>query len=219
MAEGESLAVGVSTRMFGVMDVGSLRTEATQSPEEECFVWTVEGETFCRWGLDSSARSDGWRLIADCGAKVTRGGRCYLGSWGLDSCYQCDGRRFDEFTQERAWHPCDDMEGRRRALHGLGDSRNDLLIALSLCSSTKPENALQENVPELPDAWVRCGRDGLAEPRPSPLCEWERLHTLVHSQRRSLLYALPNVAVSQWHLEETHPTLPHVNTGFIPCPV
>ena len=34
MVEGESLAVGVSTRMLGVMDVTSLRTEATQSPEE-----------------------------------------------------------------------------------------------------------------------------------------------------------------------------------------
>ena len=45
VAEGETLAVGVSTRMLGVMDVGSLRIEASQSPEGERPVWTVESET------------------------------------------------------------------------------------------------------------------------------------------------------------------------------
>ena len=35
----------------------------------------------------------------------------------------------------------------------------------------------------------------------------------------SPLSALPNVVVSQWHPEETHPTLPHVKTGSTPCPV
>ena len=112
--------------------------------------------------------------VADCGVKVNEDGRCYLGTWGLDSYDQCDGRRFDEFTQEktvitgtqrspeverpawaagglgssflcgewlfdgarqeRAWHPCDNMEGQRRALHSLGDSRNDLLALVRDCS-------------------------------------------------------------------------------------
>ena len=45
VVEGETLAVGVSFRMLGLMDVGSLRTEASQSPEGGMPVWTVEGET------------------------------------------------------------------------------------------------------------------------------------------------------------------------------
>ena len=44
VAEGDTLAVGVSTRMLGVMDVGSLRTEASQSPEGTAMSgqWKVE---------------------------------------------------------------------------------------------------------------------------------------------------------------------------------
>ena len=45
VAEGETLAIGVSTRMLEVMDVGSLRTEASQSPEVEGAASAVEGET------------------------------------------------------------------------------------------------------------------------------------------------------------------------------
>ena len=58
VVEGETLAVGVSTRVLGVMNVGSLRTEVFQSPESECLpdevdtlgdeVWRSDGiKVFC----------------------------------------------------------------------------------------------------------------------------------------------------------------------------
>ena len=42
VAEGETLAVGVSSRMLGVMDGGSLRTVASRSPEVEDAALAVE---------------------------------------------------------------------------------------------------------------------------------------------------------------------------------
>ena len=52
----------------------------------------------CRWWKVEPRQLES-RLICD---TVARCGRCCLGCWCLDSCYQCDGRRFEDFTQERA---------------------------------------------------------------------------------------------------------------------
>ena len=88
VVEGETLAVGVSERMLSVMDVGLLRTEASQSPEGECLVWTVEGETL------ADGVSTRMLEVMDVGSVRTAAsrsdGRCHLGS-----------RRVVEFTQER----------------------------------------------------------------------------------------------------------------------
>ena len=75
MAEGETLAVGVSTRMLEVMDVGSLRTEASQSPRGGRCSLGSGGRDLGSWGLYSCAQSGGWRYVADCGVTVDRGGR------------------------------------------------------------------------------------------------------------------------------------------------
>ena len=51
--EGETLAVGVSSRALGVMDGDSAWTVATRSPQVGCTVWAAEGETL----------GDGSRLV------------------------------------------------------------------------------------------------------------------------------------------------------------
>ena len=91
VAEGETLAVGVSTRMFGVMDVGSRRTEASQSPGSR--------------GVYACAQSEGWRFFANCGFTIARGGMSDLGSLSPGSSFQCDDWWLEGVRQERAWHP------------------------------------------------------------------------------------------------------------------
>ena len=62
VAEGETMAIGVSTRVLEVMDVGSLRTEASVARGGRCSHGSG-GRDLGSWGLYSCAQSGGWRYV------------------------------------------------------------------------------------------------------------------------------------------------------------
>ena len=157
VVEGKTLADEVLTRVLGVVDGGSLRTAASQSREMDDATLAVGVSTraisVMARGSTSSRRTEivctGTQrsLEVDCPA-------CAAGVLG--SSFLCEDWWFDGVRQERAWHPCD---------HGLGDSRNDLLVRVRDCS-----------FPEVERKRARIVRhEGKVRTR------W--LHTLVHSQR------------------------------------
>ena len=83
------------------MDGDSVRTVATRSPEVECTVWTVEGETLAD-GVSTCAlgvMDGGWLRTVMSRSPDVKGAAM---EWGVRLVLQCDGRSCDGFTQERA---------------------------------------------------------------------------------------------------------------------
>ena len=133
--------VGVSTRMLIVKDGGSLWTVASRSPGVECaaLVVGVSTRVFSVIGFGQQ------RACQHCDSAVTSGGMSYLGSRSLGSSFQCDHWWFG-VRSERAWHPCEDWEERRRALHYLGDPRNDQLVRVRDCPIHTVKHSTEETL-------------------------------------------------------------------------
>ena len=95
VVEGETLAVGVSTRMLGVMDVGSLRTVASRSTEVEDAALAVGVSTRAISVMVGGSMSSRRKELVSTGTQRWAAG-C------LASSFLCEDWWFDGVRQERA---------------------------------------------------------------------------------------------------------------------
>ena len=146
-----------------------------------------------------------------------------LGSWGLGSTFHGEDWWFDGVRQERIWHPLSTWKG-EGGLSTLSETPEMVcwfacVIAHSLRSSTKPEKRIvgkraeiARRVGKVRTRWLRHRKTRRAAAF-TAVRVGEASHPGPLSKKHLPCPRCPNAAVSQWHLEETHPTFPHVKTG------